>query len=80
MTYQELGTELVALRKSKSLSQQALADAVGVSRATINALEKGRSIDIGIRKVIKILEFFDQELCFKQKTNFPTFDELKNEQ
>ena len=80
MTYQELGMELVALRKSKRLSQQALADSVGVSRATINALEKGRSIDIGIRKVIKILEYFDQELCFKQKTNFPTFDELKNEQ
>ncbi|WP_029406911.1 helix-turn-helix transcriptional regulator [Thiomicrorhabdus sp. Milos-T2] len=80
MTYLELGVELVALRKSKSLSQQALADAVGVSRATINALEKGRSIDIGIRKVIKILEYFDQELCFKQKTHFPTFDELKNEQ
>jgi transcriptional regulator with XRE-family HTH domain len=80
MTYQELGTELVALRKSKRLSQQALADSVGVSRATINALEKGRSIDVGIRKVIKILEYFDQELCFKHKTHFPTFDELKNEQ
>lgn len=80
MNYQELGTELVALRKSKSLSQQALADSVGLSRATINALEKGRSIDIGIRKVIKIFEYFDQELCFKQKTPFPTFDELKDEQ
>ena len=80
MTYQELGTQLVALRKSKRLWQQALADSVGVSRATINALEKGRSIDVGIRKVIKILEYFDQEFCFKQTTHFPTFDELKNEQ
>jgi transcriptional regulator with XRE-family HTH domain len=79
MTFYELGKSLTALRKSKRLSQQALADAVGVSRATINALEKGRSVDIGVRKIIKILECLNQELCFKQKSPLPTFEELQNE-
>ena len=32
---------LKAARAAKDLSQQALADAVGVSRQTINAIEKG---------------------------------------
>ncbi len=80
MNYQELGVQLATLRKSQKLSQQSLADAVGISRATLNALEKGRSVDIGIRKVMKVLEYFDQELCVKQKTHLPTFEELKNEQ
>ena len=33
--------KLKAARAAKDLSQQALADAVGVSRQTINAIEKG---------------------------------------
>lgn len=33
--------KLKAARAGKDLSQQALADAVGVSRQTINAIEKG---------------------------------------
>jgi len=80
MTYIELGVQVTELRKSHHISQQALADAVGISRATINALEKGRSVDIGVRKIIKILEYFDQELCLRQKSTLPTFEELKNEQ
>ena len=80
MTYQDLGKQLTELRKSRKVSQQSLADAVGVSRATINALEKGRSIDIGIRKVMRIFDFFNQELCLKQTSHLPTFEELKNEQ
>ncbi len=43
---------------------------MGISRATLNALEKGRSVDIGIRKVMKVLEYFDQELCVKTKNTF----------
>jgi transcriptional regulator with XRE-family HTH domain len=79
MTFQDLGVRVTELRKSQKLSQQALADAVGISRATINALEKGRSVDIGVRKIIKILECLNQELCFKQKSPLPTFEELQNE-
>ena len=37
----ELGARLQALRRQAHLSQQELADAVNVSRQTINAIEKG---------------------------------------
>ena len=37
----ELGARLQALRRQANLSQQELADAVNVSRQTINAIEKG---------------------------------------
>jgi len=77
---QELGQEIIVLRREKKVSQQVLADAIGVSRATINALENGRSHDVGIRKVMKILDFFNCELCIKPRTRFPTFEELRDGQ
>ncbi len=80
VTVQELGQQIVALRKAEKISQQVLADAIGVSRATINSLENGRSHDVGVRKVMKILDFFHYELCIKQRTRFPTFEELRDAQ
>jgi len=80
VTIQELGQEIIVLRRAEKVSQQVLADAIGVSRATINALENGRSHDVGIRKVMKILDFFNCELSIKPRTRFPTFEELRDGQ
>jgi len=45
-----LRVEIRALRKSKGLSQQALADAVGTGRETVNRLENGqqKSVDLDV--------------------------------
>ncbi len=80
MEFYELGEYIVRLRRDKKTSQQSLANAIGVSRATINALEKGRSGDIGIKKVIKILAYFNCEITIKSCSPFPAFEELQNEQ
>ena len=78
MDFKELGQEMLALRKLEKVSQQALASAIGVSRTTINALENGHSHDVGVRKIMKILDFFNHELCIKQRSDFPTFEELRD--
>lgn len=78
MDFQTLGQKVAELRVAEGVSQQTLADAIGVSRATINALEKGRSHDVGVCKVMKILSFFNYELCIKQRAAFPTFEELRD--
>lgn len=78
MDFQILGQKVAELRGAEGVSQQTLADAIGVSRATINALEKGRSHDVGVCKVMKILSFFNYELCIKQRAAFPTFEELRD--
>ncbi|MDS1309518.1 helix-turn-helix domain-containing protein [Marinobacter xiaoshiensis] len=57
-----------------------MAEHLGMSRATINALENGRSGDIGIRKVMKILDYLGKELNIRDKSPFPTFEELRDEQ
>lgn len=80
MDYQNLGQTLCTLRQQHGVSQQMLATHTGISRATINALENGRSGDIGIRKVIKILDYLGKELTIRDKSPFPTFEELRDGQ
>jgi len=62
MDYQELGNALSSLRRAKKISQQTLADHVGISRATVNAFESGRAGDVGVRKVLKIADYLGFEL------------------
>ncbi|MCD8146423.1 MAG: helix-turn-helix transcriptional regulator [Clostridiales bacterium] len=52
---------LKAARAAKDLSQQALADLVGVSRQTINGIEKG-SYNPTIRLCIAICKALDKTL------------------
>ncbi|MDC0521441.1 helix-turn-helix transcriptional regulator [Candidatus Marinimicrobia bacterium] len=49
------------LRTEKRISQQKLADNLGVSRQTINSIEKGR-FDPSLKLTIKIVRFFDKDL------------------
>jgi len=79
MDFQTLGHEITAFRQQQGVSQQQMADHLGISRATINALENGRSGDIGIRKVMKILDYLGKELAIRDKSPFPTLEELRDE-
>ena len=78
MDFQTLGHELRRLRISRGISQQQMAEHLAISRPTLNALENGRSGDIGIKKVMKIADYLGMELCLREKSPFPTFEELLN--
>lgn len=80
MDFRTLGHEISLYRQQQGISQQKMADHLGISRATINALENGRSGDIGIRKAMKILDYLGKELTIRDKSPFPTLEELRNEQ
>jgi transcriptional regulator with XRE-family HTH domain len=79
MDFQTLGHDISRFRQQQGVSQQQMADHLGISRATINALENGRSGDIGIRKVMKILDYLGKELTVRDKSPFPTLEELRDE-
>ena len=78
MDFQTLGKEVQRLRHEQGVSQQLMAEHLAISRATINSLENGRSGDIGIRKVMKILDYLGMELTMRDKSTFPTFEELRD--
>ena len=79
MDYKELGQFIVEARRSRGCSQQGLADHIGVSRATISALEKGRSGDVGLRKVMKMLDYLGYELMARERSPFPMLEELRDD-
>lgn len=75
-----IGLEIASKRKALKMSQSALAQAAGVSRATIGALENGRSGELGFSKVAKILAGLGLELKVQEaQPRRPTLDELLEE-
>jgi|TARA_B100001996_G_C18639033_1_gene584885 putative transcriptional regulator len=56
-----LKNNLSTLRREKNLSQKDLGQRLGVSRQTINAIEKGK-FDPSLTLTIKIVRFFKKDL------------------
>ena len=50
-----------ALRTEKHMTQQALADAVGVTRATINAMERG-AYNPSLELAFRLARFFEVDI------------------
>ena len=57
MDFYELGKELALLRKSKNITQQTISKDLNISRATISNFESGASSDIGLKKVLQIIDY-----------------------
>lgn len=75
----DIGEQIRQARKDRHLTQTALATALGMSRATISQLERGTVQDIGIRKVVRLLEYLGLTLQVRPKGRPPTLDELREE-
>jgi transcriptional regulator with XRE-family HTH domain len=75
--FQDLGQAIKNLRQQKGYSQQQLADHLRLSRMTINSLENARAGDVGVRKVMKVLDYLGYELALREKSPFPTLEELR---
>jgi HTH-type transcriptional regulator / antitoxin HipB len=75
----EIGEQIRRERKRRKLSQADLAGLLGMSRATISQIENGIVQEVGVRKLIRILEVLDLELRVRPAGVPPTLDELREE-
>ncbi len=75
----EIGALIRSSRKARSQSQADLAHLLGMSRATISAIENGSIGEIGIRKVIALCETLGLELYAGPKRSRPTLREVLRE-
>ena len=75
----EIGKHIRQERKMRKMSQVTLASMLGMSRTTIGQIENGTIQEIGIRKLIRILEILDLELRVRMAGTPPTLDELREE-
>lgn len=73
----EIGKHIRQERKKRKMSQATLASMLGMSRTTIGQIENGTIQDIGIRKLIRVLEILGLELRIRMAGTPPTLDELR---
>ncbi len=74
----EIGKEIRKERKRRKISQELMAKQLEMSRTTISQIESGTVQEIGVRKLIRILEYLDLELRVRQAGLPPTLDELRS--
>jgi transcriptional regulator with XRE-family HTH domain len=76
----DVGSEIAKCRRSLKLTQAELARRAGLSRATVDALENGRTGELGFSKVTRLLAALGLELRVQPASNRrPTLDELIEE-
>lgn len=63
MYFEEIGHRIRVARKAKGMTQIALAQSAGLSRTTINQLESGAFPDIGVKKLLSILDALGIDLA-----------------
>jgi transcriptional regulator with XRE-family HTH domain len=72
----EIGNVFRAARREKGRTQTELAHSLGMSRATLSALESGRCDEIGVRRLTALLESVGLDLFVAPRRKRPTIDDL----
>ena len=73
----EIGEAVKLKRKARDLTQAQLAKQSGISRTTINSLENGQLLELGVGRIIRLLEVLGLELKVEQAEVFrPSLDEI----
>ncbi len=75
----ELGQTISQARQAHKWTQAELADYAHLSRATVNQLEQGRISDLGVRKLMNLLNVLGLMLTVSEKGALPTLDDLIKE-
>ena len=75
----ELGNRMRLARKERKLTQAQLAVMAGISRKTLGEIETGTVVDVGIRKVERVLDILGLELTVRPLGAPPTLEELQRE-
>lgn len=73
----EIGKHIRKERKHRKISQEKLAKDLGMSRTTVSQIEAGIVQDVGVRKLIRILDYLGLELRVRPAGMPPTLDELR---
>ena len=72
-----IGSQIREARKELGVTQAALAGELGISQSTLSLLEGGAITELGVRKVIRIIDRLGLELTTRPAGAPPTLEELR---
>jgi HTH-type transcriptional regulator / antitoxin HipB len=75
----EIGLLFKDARHRSRRTQEELAQALGMSRATLSALEGGRCEELGVRKLTALLQMVGLDLFAAPRKARPTLDDIRAE-
>jgi transcriptional regulator with XRE-family HTH domain len=75
MTLSEIGIEIRQARKQRGLTLQAVASDLGMGIATLSRLERGDLDDIGMRRLLRVIEYLGLQLVLRPAGFGMTLDE-----
>jgi DNA-binding XRE family transcriptional regulator len=75
----EIGLLFKEARRRSHRTQGELARALGMSRATLSALEGGRCEELGVRKLTALLQMVGLDLFAAPRKTRPTLDDIRAE-
>lgn len=73
----ELGARIRQARKSRGLTQALVARGAGVTRETLNQLERGVAKDLGVAKILRLLRAVDLDLLVLEAATRPVIDYVR---
>ena len=76
----DIGKQIKQARKNRKVSQAELAKSLGMSRTTIGQIENGSIQELGVRKLIRVLEFLGLELHVRPAGRPPTLEEIRKKE
>lgn len=74
-----IGQHIREARKNRRLTQAELASALSMSRTTVGQIENGTVQDIGVRKLIRMMDYLGLTLRVRPAGAPPTLEELREE-
>ena len=79
MELESIGKLFREARRQSRLTQDEVARPLGMSRATLSALESGRCVELGVRKLTALLQSVGLDLYVGPRHARPTLEELREE-
>jgi transcriptional regulator with XRE-family HTH domain len=79
MDLREIGLLFKEARRRSRRTQEELAQALGMSRSTLSALEGGRCEELGVRKLTALLQMVGLDVFVAPRKTRPTLDDIRAE-
>ena len=78
-TLPDLGVQFQSIRKQSGMTQQEVAQAVGLRQEALSRFERGRGSDFSLAKMLRLAQVLGYDLDIVSAQRHPTLDDVLQE-